>query len=303
MTIAQALRDAAQQLASVSDTARLDGELLMAHAFGVPRSALLLRHMGDPVPASFQALVERRERHEPVAYIIGRQEFFGLGLEVDASVLIPRHDSETIIEAAQTSFAGRPPAQVLDLGTGSGALLLAALSVWPQAQGLGIDCDAAALAIARRNAVRVGINPHPPGEATGDMSAGQVENAPRAMFALLDWRRLEWQEQLSRFDLIVANPPYVETAADLSPSVRQWEPAGALFAGQEGLDDYLLLIPQLPHLLRPDGRAVLEIGHTQADAVRAIAQDARFDVDIVKDLGGRPRAAVLAIKGWQTASE
>jgi len=303
LTIAEALREATQRLAAVSDTARLDTELLMAHALGVARSELLLRRMGEPVPEGFGAFIRRRERHEPVAYIIGRQEFYGLDLEVNASVLIPRHDSETLIEAARGAFAARAPGRVLDLGTGSGALLLAALSLWPQAEGLGMDRDAAALALARRNAVRAGINPLSRDYGMAGNSPGRSSDFGRAKFSLLDWHCPGWHTHLGRFNLVLANPPYVETTAELSASVHEWEPAGALFAGPEGLDDYRVLIPQLPHLLAPNGRAVIEIGWTQALSVSAIARAAGFTTDIVEDLGGRPRAAVLAIRGWQTASE
>ena len=136
MTVALAIREAAEALAAVSDTPRLDAELLMAHVLGVTRSDMLLRAITDPVPAGIAAFVVRRLRHEPVAYILGHQEFYGLNLIVTPDVLIPRGDSETLIEAARNSMAERPPARILDLGTGSGALLLAALSLWPAASGV-----------------------------------------------------------------------------------------------------------------------------------------------------------------------
>ncbi len=274
MTAGEAIRAAAERLAPTSDTARLDAEVLMAHAFGVTRSDLLLRHMRDPVPDSFAALVERRAAHEPVAYIVGSQDFFGLTLAVSPAVLIPRGDSEVLVEAA---LAARPDARrVLDCGTGSGALLLAVLSHLPAADGIGIDRSAEALVVARGNAENLGLG-------------------NRAEMRLADWDQADWALALGQFDLVLANPPYVEDAAELDPSVRAHEPAGALFAGEEGLDAYRVLIPQLPQLLTPGGAALVEIGHTQAQAVAAIAAQVRFESRLHHDLGGRPRVLELQI--------
>jgi release factor glutamine methyltransferase len=257
-----------------TDTARRDAELLMAEALGVSRSDLFLRRMADPVPAAFAGLIARRAAHEPVAYIRGHQDFFGLQFTVSPAVLIPRGDSEVLIEAA---LAARPDARrVLDCGTGSGALLLAALSELPIATGVGIDRSAAALAVAEGNAVSLKL-------------------ANRAAFQLADWHQPGWAAALGQFDLILANPPYVELAAELAPSVRDHEPAAALFAGAEGLDDYRVLIPQLPGLLRPGGLAMVEIGATQAAAVTRIAAASGFAATLHHDLGERPRALALQI--------
>jgi release factor glutamine methyltransferase len=272
-TVAEALRKATAALAESSDTARLDAELLMAEALGVSRSELLLRHMRELVPANFALLIERRLAHEPVAYILGRQEFHGLEFLVNANVLIPRGDSETIVDAA---LAARPGARrVLDCGTGSGALLLATLSELPEADGIGIDRSPGALAVAQANAERLGL-------------------ADRVRMLPADWTTTGWADGLGQFDLILANPPYVEAEADLAHSVRGHEPAGALFAGPEGLDDYRVLIPQLPALLTPGGVIVLEIGATQAEAVSAIAAAENCDSRLHLDLAGRPRALELA---------
>lgn len=272
-TVAAALRTAAAALAASSDTARLDAELLMAHTLGVTRSELLLRHMRDPVPAGMAVLLARRKRHEPIAYILGEQEFHGLAFRVTPEVLIPRGDSEVLVDAA---LAACPTARrVLDCGTGSGALLLAVLSELPDASGIGVDRSAGALAVARDNALRLGL-------------------AGRAAMRMADWDEPGWAADLGGpFDLILANPPYVEDAAEIAMSVRDHEPAGALFAGPEGLDAYRVLIPQLPALLAASGVAVVEIGHTQADPVRAIASAAGLTTTLRHDLAVRPRAVEM----------
>lgn len=244
----------------------------MAHALGVARSDLLLRHMRDPVPAAFQGLVARRMEHEPVAYITGTQEFYGRTFGVSADVLIPRGDSETLVEAALAAHSA--PVRVLDCGTGSGALLLSVLAERPEAKGVGIDRSAAALAVASGNAHTLGL-------------AGRVQMLQR------DWDQPGWRDGLGLFDLILANPPYVEDAAELDISVRAFEPAGALFAGIEGLDAYRVLIAQLPELLTKNGTAQVEIGWTQADAVAVIAAQAGFITELRHDLAGRPRVISL----------
>lgn len=274
-SVGVALREAATALASVSASARLDAELLMAHALRCTRSDLLLRHMRDTAPPGYPALVARRATGQPVAQITGQQEFYGLTLAVTPDVLIPRPDSETLIDAACDALAGRPPARVLDCGTGSGALLLAALSLWPLAEGVGIERSAAALAVARGNAERTGL-------------------AGRAAMQAGDWTCAGWADGLGRFDLILANPPYVEEAdPDLAADVRAHEPAAALFAGPDGLADYRVLVPQLPALLAPGGIAVIEIGARQAAAVGAIAVAAGLLPDLRRDLAGHPRAMLL----------
>ncbi len=276
LTVADALRAATRQLAATGDTARLDAELLMAHALGTTRSDMLVRHMGDAVPQAFEALIARRATHEPVAHILGRQEFYGLPFAVSRDVLIPRADSETLVERA---LALRPkPQTVLDCGTGSGALLLAVLHHLPGARGVGIDRSKAALCVAEANAKSLGLE-------------------SRATIVHADWDQPNWRGALpGPFDLVLANPPYVETTAQLAPDVRNFEPGGALFAGEAGLDAYRVLIPQIPALLAPGGTALVEIGATQADAVEAIANTAGLLTTVLPDLANRPRALQLLLR-------
>lgn len=279
MTIADALREAAADLSDISETPRLDAELLMADALGTDRGNMLLMRMRDAVPDSFGERLARRMAHEPVAYITGRQDFWTLSLTVSPAVLIPRSDSETLIEAALEAFADRTPDRILDLGTGSGALLLAALSEFPKANGVGMDASEAALAIARTNAEDTGLS-------------------GRAQMLHGDWRREGWITALpGPFDLILANPPYIESEAALAPQVMAHEPHSALFAGAEGLDDYRILIPGLSALLEPHGVAIFEIGAGQREAVSAIAIANGFDVQCRRDLAGHDRALILRARG------
>lgn len=270
MTVRAAIAAAAARIDS--GTPRLDAELLMAHALGVSRQAMLLSWLGDPEPEGFAALVERRVHHEPVAYITGSRGFWTIELQVGPGALVPRADSETLIEAAVAHFAGSEgPRRVLDLGTGPGTLLLAALAEWPQASGLGVDASEVALGYARENAAALGM-----GERV-ELRAG------------------DWGEGVGGvFDLILCNPPYIGTGEELGPEVRDHEPAVALFAGPDGLDDYRRIVPGLPRLLAPGGIAVIEIGWTQGAAVSALVRAAGLTATVLCDLGGRDRVVTAS---------
>ncbi len=260
MIVSEALVDAAQRVG------RLEAEVLLSHLLGCGRGDLILRPGRAVDAAALEAMVARRELGEPVAYITGEREFWSLSLRVTPDVLIPRPDSETLVDAALEGVFSR----VLDLGTGSGALLLAVLSERAGATGVGVDASVAALDVAAGNAVALGL-------------------AGRADFRLGDWGA--GLDEL--FDLVICNPPYVEAGAILSVEVRDFEPGVALFAGVDGLDDYRRIVPQLPGLMAPGGRAVLEIGWTQADAVLALAAEAGLTGEVRRDLAGRDRALLL----------
>jgi release factor glutamine methyltransferase len=258
-----ALAEAAA-LFGFSATPRLDAELLLAHALGVERDRLLLSLDEVAVPPGFAALVRRRAAHEPIAYITGARGFWTLDIAVGPGALVPRADSETLIEVAAARLAARPPTTILDLGTGPGTLLLALLDHWPAAQGLGVDRSAEALGWARRNAALAG---------------------GRARFVQGDWTGAV----ACRFDLIVSNPPYIASDADLPREVADHEPGGALFAGADGLDDYRRLIPALPPLLAEGGLLLVEIGFDQAERVSALLAREGFECVLHHDLGGNPR--------------
>lgn len=270
MVIADALRFAAARLAAVSETPRLDAELLLAHALGTTREALLLGTVDGAAPAAFDGLVARRLTHEPIAYILGRRDFWTIELAVGPGVLIPRPDSETLIEAAIDHFAGTPgPASVLDLGTGSGALLLAALAQWPAARGIGLDRSEQAVHWARRNVAALGMS-----ERAEIVRGG-------------------WDGATGAHDLILCNPPYVADDEALPDEVARWEPAAALYAGTDGLDDYRALAPLLLPRLAAGGVACLEIGSPQGEAVAALFGGEGFATAIRRDLAKRDRCVVL----------
>lgn len=248
--------DAAKRLAAAGiDSARLDARLLWQHAGGDD--------------AAFAAAIARRLLHEPVAYITGRKEFWSLDFDVGPGVLVPRPDTETLIEQA---LLLPPPHRIADLGTGSGALLVAALTEFPAATGVGLDSSPAAHAFAARNAAR--------------------HVGSRAEILLADWSAAP-----GAFDLVFCNPPYIPSAdiVGLDPDVRDHEPRAALDGGPDGLDAYRGLAELLPRILEPGGHALLEIGAGQAPAIPGIFAGSGLElVKIAPDLAGIPRCVVLA---------
>ena len=269
--VARALADATRQLSETSDTSRLDAELLMAEALHIDRDKLILSPPDRAVPQRFWEMLERRKAGEPVAYITGRRAFWNIELHVGPGVLVPRPDSEVLIASAISHFEGREgPERVLDLGTGPGTLLLAALDIWPEATGLGVDLSRRALSYAAANARRLGFERRVK-LIQGDWAAGLAE----------------------QFDLILCNPPYIAEDAELGPGVSEFEPDEALFAGKEGLDAYRALAPQLPRLLAKGGLAAVEIGAEQGEAVTALLSRDGLRAEVANDLAGRPRAILL----------
>jgi release factor glutamine methyltransferase len=269
--IDRALADAARQLSNASDTARLDAELLMAEALHIDRDRLILSPPQREIPKRFWSMVKRRMKGEPVAYITGRRAFWNIDLHVGPGVLVPRPDSEVLIASAIEHFeATEGPRLILDLGTGPGTLLLAALDIWPAAKGLGIDVSRQALSYASANARRLGFE-------------------GRTRLKIGNWA----QGVKDRFDLILCNPPYVADGASLGPGVREYEPDEALFAGKSGLDAYRALAPELPRILHKEGLAAVEIGHDQAAAVTELLERDGLRARVANDFADRPRAVLL----------
>jgi release factor glutamine methyltransferase len=254
-----------------SPSARLDAELLLGHALGLSRVELYTQHdrpLGEDELAVCRALVGRRAAREPVAYIIGSRRFRRLELEVDESVLIPRPETEELVEACLELLRGLEGPTVLDVGTGSGAIGLAIADEHPGARVCGCDSSPAALAVAARNAARAG---------------SEVELVESDLLAALPGRR---------FDLIVSNPPYVSVAEldRLEPEVARFEPRAATVAGADGLDVFRRLLPQLAPHLEPAGRVALECGERQAAWLAAELDGLGFGgVFRRRDLAGRER--------------
>ncbi len=252
-------RDTAVALTAAGiDNARLEARLLLARASGLTIEQLVARGT-DEVPAAVvetaRALTARRVRREPMAYILGEREFWGLPFKVSPAVLVPRPDSETLIDAVISLMPDRSRAwRILDLGLGSGCLLLTLLREYPKAHGLGLEASAEALSIAQENAQALGV-------------------ADRARLIAGDWRRTDWVEALLEaggpFDLVVSNPPYIASAAveKLMPEVASFEPRLALDGGTDGFDAYHTLIAAGPRLVTPGGFMAVEVGEGQAPEI------------------------------------
>ncbi|HUO89601.1 MAG TPA: peptide chain release factor N(5)-glutamine methyltransferase [Rhizomicrobium sp.] len=263
---------AAKRLADAGvSSPRLDARLLWEHAKRIEMSALVARGRTEAI---FGKLVARRANREPLAYITGHKEFWSLDFAVGPGVLIPRPETETLIEQMLRLVPDRgAPLAVLDLGTGSGCLLVAALRELPLAHGIGIDASAEALAWAERN-----------------IAAHKLEG--RASLIETAWI----EEAAPGFDIVLCNPPYVPTAdiRGLEPEVERYEPRAALDGGRDGLDAYRALAPRIARLVRPGGHAFLEIGLGQDAAVADLFRQARLEVaQIAPDLAGIPRCIVV----------
>lgn len=277
MTAAEAARAVADRLNGAGiETARLDARLLVAHLLGMPPHRVVT-HGETPLSADaaarLEALVRRREAREPMAQILGEREFWSLPFRVTRETLSPRPESETVVEAALAHVDAAEVARILDIGTGTGCLLLSLLSELPAAVGIGTDVSVAALEVARGNAEALGL-------------------AGRAVFV-----ETEWAAGIAGpFELVVSNPPYIP-AGDidgLEPEVARFEPLGALDGGADGLDAYRALATALPPLLAPSGIVVLEIGAGQKAAVREILGAGGLEfVAAHRDLAGWPRALVF----------
>ncbi len=281
MTLRQALTFATERLAvspSLRNHANRDAEFLLLHTLGIDRAALLAhptRVLTSEELALYKAAIARRLRHEPIQYITGEQEFFGLRLKVTSATLIPRPETEHLVETVLDRLRHDRPVKILDIGTGTGAIALALAVHLPQALITAVDLSAEALEVARQN-------------------AAAHHMVDRVHFILSDLlTELPQKEQSAAFDAIVSNPPYIpeEDRAELHPQVRDYEPAEALFAGGLGLDIYRRLIPGAYAALKPDGFLALEIGHGQREAIAELLGDWR-NISFIDDLQQIPRVVV-----------
>lgn len=268
------------------DSPVIDARLLVEAATGASRTDIITdphREVAPDALAVLDGYVERRSRREPVSRILGRRGFWKIMLEVTPAVLSPRPDTETVVQEALAHFGAHQRLDVLDLGVGSGAIVLAILAERPLARGLGTDVSDEALAVARDNAANLGLD---------------------GRLALM---RGDWTEGLAgaSFDLVVSNPPYIPEAhiAGLDPEVRDHDPHLALNGGEDGLDHYRRLAPEILRVLRPGGRFLLEIGHDQSEAVERLMREAGAgEVTTVKDLSTRDRVVAGVRNPLETAA-
>jgi release factor glutamine methyltransferase len=275
MTRRDAISYGAERLRAAGiETSRLEARLLLAQALGITPESLLGGPDHDSDCGRYEELLRRREAREPLALILGRREFWSMDFLVSDATLVPRPESEVLIEAARAAFpdAAHLPRRILDLGTGTGCLLLAALAEFPAAFGIGLDISPAAASLAQRNAAMPGF-------------------ADRTAFLVADWTNAI----AGRFDLVLSNPPYISSVdiPRLMREVAHYEPRCALDGGIDGLDAYRVLIPRLPEIFGFAGVAVFELGLGQAEAVRALASAAGLTASFVPDLAGIDRVIVL----------
>ncbi|MGX7709096.1 peptide chain release factor N(5)-glutamine methyltransferase [Methylobacterium sp. Gmos1] len=256
------------------ETAALDSRILVEEALGVTATDLALRGdvpVGEEGAGRLDAFLARRAAGEPVARIIGAWEFWGLPFGLSPETLVPRPDTETLVEAA-LALKPEGPHRIADLGTGSGCILVALLTEWPRAFGLGLDRSTGALRTARANAARNGV-------------------AERAAFAAGDWAA----PLAGPFDLVVANPPYIASAviAGLSGEVRDHDPRLALDGGPDGLDAYRAILAEVPRILAPGGHLLVEIGYDQEESLRRLAAAHDLAAEVRRDLAGHPRVVAM----------
>jgi release factor glutamine methyltransferase len=264
------LQSAAARLST--PTARRDAELLLLRILDRDRAWLLTHDQADLTPQQldqYDRWLTRRAAHEPIQYILGEQEFFGLTLRVTPNVLIPRPETEHLVEAALARIPRDTAVRIADIGTGSGAIAIALAHSLPQAHVTAVDISSAALTVASENAERHHV-------------AGRIRFVESDLFTALPDER---------FDVIVSNPPYVAESETLEPQVRDYEPHSALYAGPSGLDIYRRLIPQARLSLNPEGWLLLEIGHGQQLELAALLST--WDkITFVTDLQSIPRVAI-----------
>lgn len=274
-TVGERLREAAAALASVSDTPRLDAEILLAHALGM-RRAKLLAELRSPLPASeFEALLARRLNHEPIAYILGEWEFYSLSFACRAPILVPRPETEHLVEVALSHLRTTTQARVLDLCTGTGCVAMAIARNLPEAKVTAVDLNPSAVALARENAARLGV------EVTvleGDLFAPLLDQPP--------------------FDAIIANPPYVPVREwdSLPEVIQKHEDPKALLSGDDGLDLIRRIASEAGAHLSHGGLLAMEIGEDQGGAAQAIFDSHGFgQVQVLKDFAGQDRIVYGAL--------
>ena len=285
MNLRQALNTAATQLAKDKDlsaAANRDAELLLLHTLQIPRVTLIAhpeRELTSSQQTLYQRSIDRRLRHEPIQYITGRQEFYGILLEVTPAVLIPRPETEHLVEAVLHLLPSDQPLMIADIGTGSGAIAIALAARLPQARITALDLSPAALTVAAANARTHGVS-------------DRIRLLHSDLLNALPYDTPGGGEG-DKFDAIVSNPPYIPESdrSALHPQVRDHEPLTALFAGEQGLDLYRRLIPQAWSALKANGLLALEIGHGQRDALATLLADWQR-VTFVDDLQGIPRVAL-----------
>ncbi len=275
-TLCALINEAAEKIAPFCpETPRLDAELLLAHVLNTDKTGLY-RSLYDIVPLqarkALQVLLARRIKNEPVSYILGRKEFWSLPVSVNSAVMIPRPDTEILVETALQLFPLDAPLRIIDLGTGSGAIALALAKELPNASIIATDISAEALKVAQRNAISNGIS------SITFLQGDLFEPVKR---------------EASAFDLVVSNPPYVPTAqiVNLPPGLRDYEPHLAFDGGEDGLAFYQAIAQEAPTLLRPGGFLLVEVGHNQNAAVRKTISDttAFLPPETVLDLSGIER--------------